>query len=402
MATITPKGTVTINFNKGIFTYTFSSTDDVYQLDDNFTLRRVLKNGTLSKSKTYGSTNMYVASRYNRSYLNILFIDNLIKGTTIPVEAKRYKAYCELIYKASLNNINLSNTYVDLGSIEDLGVWDVFYSAVCQALSKAKDFDNINLVQIKEDALNKHFEKSLPEYITLTDIMDFVNSGYSYYTMSRIRELPLDEIIFLLKAYNQLRNFMDKRTFQGFTSPIIESISMIKENVPNYKCPTKGGIMDIVKKLEVDYKFSTPRNKNREKVNKSFAYNQTLLDLSFENDKFKVIVPTTYEELLTEGENQNNCAAHFEWNHYLQNGIRRIVFIRKKECPNESYITCDIDSTGRIQQYLQHNNKSVYDNDALDFKYSYQNYLFSLDFDNINPTNIGISSDALTDRKFYD
>lgn len=110
-------------------------------------------------------------------------------------------------------------------------------------------------------------------------------------------------------------------------------------------------------------------------VNKLITKNQQkrLSALSFENEAFVVIVPTTKEELRAEGESQRNCVGGY--GHRIADGERNVVFIRRKSDPTHSYITCDIMSDGAINQYLAWGNRYPTDADALAFKRLYQQHL---------------------------
>ena len=53
-------------------------------------------------------------------------------------------------------------------------------------------------------------------------------------------------------------------------------------------------------------------------------------------------MPTTLKELIDEGEQQHNCIGHF-YNNSMCKGEDFIYFIRKKNEPEKSYITCHFD-----------------------------------------------------------
>ena len=96
--------------------------------------------------------------------------------------------------------------------------------------------------------------------------------------------------------------------------------------------------------------------------------------LSFEDDTFKVIIPTTIEEFKAEGDAQHNCV----YSMYLERCVKNmthVVFIRRKDALNTSYITCEVDKRGNIVQYLGQYNSWVSDPDAIDFKKRYENWL---------------------------
>ena len=122
-------------------------------------------------------------------------------------------------------------------------------------------------------------------------------------------------------------------------------------------------------------------NREREAQEMIFKKSQTEKKLFFENEEFITIIPTTYKEVQEEGEKLHNCLGTIEWKNYLREGIRKVVFIRRKDRPNESYIACDITKYGDIQQFLKKYNKIVDKKDGegiLNFRKSYQKYLFSI------------------------
>lgn len=101
-----------------------------------------------------------------------------------------------------------------------------------------------------------------------------------------------------------------------------------------------------------------------------------LPQLNYENDNFKVIIPQSTTDFLDEANNQRNCVYSIYLKQVL-NGQTNVVFIRKKESLDKSYITCEVDNRGRIIQYLAKCNSRVTDTDALNFQAEYRNYLIN-------------------------
>ena len=68
-----------------------------------------------------------------------------------------------------------------------------------------------------------------------------------------------------------------------------------------------------------------------------------LKQLNFMNgkcfDDYIVVVPQTYEDLVDEGKQQNNCVGHY-YNESILGGENLILFIRHSNSPKKSYITC--------------------------------------------------------------
>ena len=89
-----------------------------------------------------------------------------------------------------------------------------------------------------------------------------------------------------------------------------------------------------------------------------------LKQLNFMNgkrfDDYIVIVPQTYEDLVDEGKQQNNCVGHY-YNDSILAGENLILFIRHSNSPKKSYITCRYNvKKQNIVEYKYKNNKNVY------------------------------------------
>ena len=96
--------------------------------------------------------------------------------------------------------------------------------------------------------------------------------------------------------------------------------------------------------------------------------------LAFENDTFKVVIPATREDFLKEANAQQNCV----YSYYLPDVIKgktNVVFIRRKNAIDKSYITCEVTNNGRINQYLAFSNSRVNDADAIEFQREYADHL---------------------------
>lgn len=70
----------------------------------------------------------------------------------------------------------------------------------------------------------------------------------------------------------------------------------------------------------------------------------------FQNDKYMVVIPTTEQMFFDEAQQQSNCVYSSYFDRVL-NGTSNIIFIREKDKPNKSLITCEISYLGTIVQY---------------------------------------------------
>lgn len=104
--------------------------------------------------------------------------------------------------------------------------------------------------------------------------------------------------------------------------------------------------------------------------------NKQLQALTFSDDNFTVVVPMTSQEIITEGERQHNCVGRL----YLPTLIDQkthIVFVRKNDDLDSSYITCEVSNDGRIIQYLLAYNNHIHSSNLPEavFRTKYEEHL---------------------------
>ena len=96
--------------------------------------------------------------------------------------------------------------------------------------------------------------------------------------------------------------------------------------------------------------------------------------LNFSYNDFEVVIPTTSEEFINEGESQSNCVARIYLPKVLR-GETNVVFVRKKNALDISYITCEVYG-GKIYQFLLRYNQRISDNSPeKDFYNAYAKHL---------------------------
>lgn len=95
--------------------------------------------------------------------------------------------------------------------------------------------------------------------------------------------------------------------------------------------------------------------------------------LFYENDLFTVIIPVTNEEFAREGRDQHNCVHGYAG--AAMRGDYHIVFIRKKDSPMVSFVTCQIDKRGRRAQTTLAYNRTNFDTDTQRFLKEYDKFL---------------------------
>lgn len=97
--------------------------------------------------------------------------------------------------------------------------------------------------------------------------------------------------------------------------------------------------------------------------------------LTFNTDDFVVILPQSEADLIEEGNQMHNCVGRFNYYYRTIDRVSFIVFIRHANCPNKSFITCEIDSRGRILQAFAKQNSRIEDKGAIQFIKDYAQHL---------------------------
>lgn len=104
-------------------------------------------------------------------------------------------------------------------------------------------------------------------------------------------------------------------------------------------------------------------NKKNEKLEKQLQKLNFINSLEF--DDYIVIVPQTIEDKADEGKQQNNCVGHY-YDDSIIKGENLIYFLRKKNKPNKSYITCRYNiPSEKTVEHRRKNNVDVYNETEL-------------------------------------
>lgn len=121
------------------------------------------------------------------------------------------------------------------------------------------------------------------------------------------------------------------------------------------------------------YLFRKKELDNKRLFNNQLKHKEAL---TFSYGNLETIIPLTCDEFHEEAEAQHNCVESM----YLEkviDGETNVVFVRQKNEPNKSYITCEVRSGHIIQFLLKYNHKVTEDIDN-EFRKEFQNYLNSM------------------------
>lgn len=95
---------------------------------------------------------------------------------------------------------------------------------------------------------------------------------------------------------------------------------------------------------------------------------------AYEDNNYCIIVPQEVEDFKKEADQQHNCV----YTHYLHKvveGTTNVIFIRKRDNIDKSYITCEVDNKGYINQFLLARNQWVNNIEDIEYKRALQEFL---------------------------
>lgn len=96
-----------------------------------------------------------------------------------------------------------------------------------------------------------------------------------------------------------------------------------------------------------EYKLRETEFNNKKMVLNYAKHNKAW---EFEYGDFKIVIPTTAQDIVTEGNRMHHCVGSYV--DRVINGDTYICFVRRKDSPNECYITCQVRTSGCIGQYF--------------------------------------------------
>lgn len=149
-------------------------------------------------------------------------------------------------------------------------------------------------------------------------------------------ELPKEHIVKILRAYKNSVLKYGSYAFDGH-STLRYTLTYVGQFPELIKLINNQSSFALVANA-VDKNYKLLKDKEQqEQIQKNQNKIKELENLVYEDYCF--IVPTTLEELIDEGKQQKNCVGSF-YNNSMARGENFIYFIRKKNEPKKSYITC--------------------------------------------------------------
>lgn len=149
-------------------------------------------------------------------------------------------------------------------------------------------------------------------------------------------ELPKEYIIKILRCYKNSLLKYGEYAFDGCYK-LSNTLNGVAEYPELIKLiDNQSSFALVAKAVSKNYRLLKDKEQ-QEQIQKSQKRIKELENLLYEDYCF--IVPTTPKELIDEGEQQHNCVGSY-YNNFMSEGIGFVYFIRKKNEPEKSYITC--------------------------------------------------------------
>lgn len=303
---------------------------------------------------------------------NLLTLDKLINLNCLPKQFIKKSISCQIDFSL------LSKIIKWLKETENLRMLDlcVNYPKLVEEYYRSimrYEFDNIVDKSLYKDLISQDNKNKIYNnyYISDRDVYSIINNTKIFGKIGELTKKHLNLILYwtaheeffgwvgdIFRSKKNIRNL-----FHYFEVCEALEIEPEKKNPCKHICQMEKAYEDI-------------KNKEQDKILLE-KYNENFKRFFYENDKYTVIMPKTTKEFITEGDNLNNCLG---WNNYagkVASGERIVLFVRKKENIDKSYIAMDLYYSHNmhgwyINQYFTYNNSSPSD---LSFRHEYNIFL---------------------------
>lgn len=276
-------------------------------------------------------------------------------------------------------------------------------------------FSDLIFCYIKGNQKNK-FKQAFKQASDIQGITGLTNSYYSLMKEKIVDPLAWNNTVDLIKSMNvkesTIKNLLNLITNPQTRTDIPQTIMSIMQKKEMFedcefytidslisyvdKCRSKQGlkaasalriiddylsmcaelnIIPIIKNenLEKDHDvlsviYNKIKEEETERIHRKGFERQSkrLKKFEFEDNRLKVVIPTSVSDLFEEGRNNHNCVASYVDKH--ANGTTDIFFIRNKKDIKKSYITIELDEANkRIRQAYYSQNRHIDNKDDLKF-----------------------------------
>lgn len=268
-----------------------------------------------------------------------------------------YAKYLQICDK--LDSVGYNNPYDDIISQSLLNFVDEHFKEFVQYLATDFEDEMHSLSNFKYHCEESHFIKEhkieVSEYFPLSWVRYIINCHFA-----NEKQVACAIYYFKRGMYITLNNRCETLLKNFF-----KYCDKLGKEYP------KGDFIREYATIQKEYEF-----RKVELDNKALYENQMkrAKALTFTDGNLIATIPTTTEEFLAEANSQNNCVARMYMPRVIDDRTN-IVFIRRVNNPDKSYITCEV-RNGKIEQYLGKNNSWLNnDKEAMAFKKLFTKHL---------------------------
>lgn len=210
------------------------------------------------------------------------------------------------------------------------------------------------------------------EELSYDNLKDYVlRMKYGVFGMNLYKNvnISLEQLDFLIN--NNLDKEFIKMCISSIKSGVFMDRYRIRDFIDDWRetCAMINSVYHIDTNKDFKANIKLMENIIDEQKNKALARQLQKLNFinGYSNDNYIIIVPQSQEEKANEGEQQHNCVGYY-YDSSILRGENFIFFIRKKNTPTKSYITCRYNySKDAVIEYRGFSNKTVTDDNALNF-----------------------------------
>ena len=358
----------TITFDKGIITYTDNENNYNYSIDINNGIitnnRTNRKNKSLPPKFVNACTNLMRDQKdINDCHLSNIVFYFYMRGN------KEYNFYqLRIIDKLSAIGMYITTLPTDYVVVE---------KNMARIAKRHKDFPDSTLQGILYEIQQEDTEKIIRNYCSPdSPYYDYFRTHYTTFSQSKLSFVAYFLAHGLWDFYvrmetKEISSWRKNDIYTNITDTLTDYFRMCDYFKKPYE---KSDFFKQFIALSKTYKIEQTTIENN--ALKDF-YSRYANKISFENNDFEVILPTCREDFKKEADSQHNCVYTTYFPKVIKNETI-VVFIRRKAELAKSYITCEINIiTGQIKQYLTIYNHGVTDENAINFKKDYQDFLLA-------------------------
>lgn len=254
-------------------------------------------------------------------------------------------------------------------SFEDYRKAESFISIAIQNsdLKYHGDLDDICSLKLTKDYLNwcrEHGETVCPKTAYKyhqEELEDSIPKDLKPYYVMMKNSVPTEDID--RETLLKLLKIIKYTVYHLRVDEVLEDIEEIGELVDILTTDESKKLLNTNRTVSQNYRIIEQQNFIGNK-----AFENTLKKLNFLNgkcfDDYIIIVPQNVMDLANEGIQQNNCVGYF-YNDSIENGENCIFFLRKKDKPEKSYMTCRycVDSK-EVEEARYKNNRELNSTDV--------------------------------------